>query len=76
MVDSVSKQPGNYRLIRLVGQGGFAEVYLGEQVYLNNQAAIKILSTHLAQEEVTRFLSETRTLVWSIPILCVSRTLG
>jgi serine/threonine protein kinase len=63
MADRVGQQLGNYRLMRLLGQGGFAEVYLGEQVYLNSQAAIKILYTHLAQEDAARFLSEARTLV-------------
>src|SRR5215472_179238 len=62
MADRVGQQLGNYRLIRLLGQGGFAQVYLGEQVYLNNHAAIKILSTHLAQEDMALFLSEARTL--------------
>ena len=32
---------GNYRLTRLLDKGGFAEVYLGEHVYLNTQAAIQ-----------------------------------
>ena len=39
------EQPGNYRLVRLLGSGGFADVYLGEHVYLNTQAAIKVLQT-------------------------------
>jgi eukaryotic-like serine/threonine-protein kinase len=34
---------GNYRLGRLLGRGGFAEVYLGHHLCLQRAAAIKIL---------------------------------
>ena len=60
MTGLVGQQLGNYRLLRLLGTGGFAEVYLGEHVYLNTQAAIKVLQTRLAQEERERFLHEAR----------------
>ena len=36
------QQLGNYRLVRLLGQGGFADVYLGEHIYLGTSAAIKV----------------------------------
>ena len=39
------QQLGNYRLIHLLGQGGFADVYLGEHIYLDTPAAIKVLHT-------------------------------
>jgi len=61
MNDYVGKQLGNYRLIRILGQGGFADVYLGEHVYLKTLAAIKILQTRLAQDDLEVFLKEART---------------
>lgn len=54
------KQCGNYRLLSLLGRGGFSEVYLGEHIYLKTQAAIKILTLPLEQEERAHFLSEAR----------------
>ena len=53
---------GNYRLIRLLGHGGFASVYLGEHQYLKRMAAIKILHTILTEEEKNHFLTEARLL--------------
>lgn len=63
MSDRVGQQLGNYRLIRLLGYGGFAEVYLGEHVYLKNFAAIKILYTRLSKNDLESFLVEGRMLV-------------
>ena len=51
---------GNYRLHRLLGKGSFAEVYLGEHLYLRTSAAIKILHTSLNEQEEQLFLSEAR----------------
>ena len=61
MADRVGQQLGNYRLIRLLGQGGFAEVYLGEHIYLDTPAAIKVLHAQLASEDVEQFHTEART---------------
>jgi len=44
----------------LLGQGGFADVYLGEHVYLGTFAAIKVLQVHLGNEERQNFLDEAR----------------
>src|SRR6266581_2795410 len=53
---------GNYRLHRLLGKGSFAEVYLGEHLYLRNYAAIKILHTSLNEKDEQSFLSEAQTI--------------
>ena len=51
MIDRVGHQLGNYRLIRLLGRGGFADIYLGEHVYLKSLAALKVLRLSLSEEE-------------------------
>jgi serine/threonine protein kinase len=43
MADRMGQQLGNYRLIRQLGKGGVAVVYLGEHVHLKTKAAIKVL---------------------------------
>lgn len=60
--DRVGQQLGNYRLLRFLGQGGFAEVYLGQHVFLQTQAAIKILRALLTRDEQEGFLQEARTI--------------
>src|SRR5215469_4559009 len=63
MTNRVGSQVGNYRLISLLGQGGFAEVYLGEHIYLRSKAAIKLLNTQLSEMNKEHFLEEARYLV-------------
>jgi len=53
---------GRYRLLGLLGSGEYAQVYLGEHVYLKTQAAIKVLHTQLAGDELESFLTEARAL--------------
>src|SRR5207244_5426759 len=62
MAERVGQHLGNYRLVSLLGEGGFAEVYLGEHVYLGTQAAIKILHTQLTSNELEQFRLEARTI--------------
>jgi predicted ATPase/tRNA A-37 threonylcarbamoyl transferase component Bud32 len=62
MADRVGEYLGNYRLIQLVGQGAFATVYLGKHLHLDTQAAIKVLHTHLTDEDSKRFRDEARTI--------------
>ncbi len=60
MADRVGQQIGNYRLVKLLGKGGFAEVYLGQHVRLaSKQAAIKIL--HLFDVDARKFQEEAET---------------
>ncbi len=62
MQNRVGQQFGNYRLLRLLGKGGFAEVYLGEHVYMQSKAAVKVLYGPLTVSDAQSFLQEARTL--------------
>ena len=62
MADRLGQQLGNYRLVSLLGQGGYAEVYLGQHVRLNQQAAIKVLHAHLTEQEAEHFQQEAQTI--------------
>ena len=63
MAQRVGEQLGNYQLIKLVGEDGFAENYLGEHYKSRALAVIKVLNTQLADGEAERFLSEASPLV-------------
>jgi eukaryotic-like serine/threonine-protein kinase len=56
----IGKQLGNYQIVRLLGKGGFAQVYLGEHLYLKTTAAIKVLLRNLAENDLQDFLNEAR----------------
>jgi predicted ATPase/DNA-binding NarL/FixJ family response regulator/tRNA A-37 threonylcarbamoyl transferase component Bud32 len=60
--DRVGQRLGNYRLTRWLGKGAFADVYLGEHIYLNNQVAIKVLHTQVDTHATKDFLTEARHL--------------
>lgn len=62
MSDHIGNQLGSYKLMRLLGEGGFAEVYLGEHIFLKTPAAIKVLHTKMASEDIDSFLVEARTI--------------
>jgi len=63
MSDRSGQKLGNYLLQRRLGQGGFAEVYLGEHVHLKTLAAIKVLhQVQLASDEEQKFQREARTI--------------
>lgn len=53
---------GNYQLVQLLGQGSFAQVYLGKHVHLGMHAAIKILHTHITGTALHLFHQEAQTI--------------
>lgn len=54
---------GNYRFVRLIGHGGFADVYLGEHLYLKTPVAIKLLQAKLVHKNIRNdFLQEAQTI--------------
>lgn len=59
--DRVGQQLGNYRLTHLLGEGGFGDVYLGQHIYLNTQAAIKVLLEQMTAQDFQSFLKEAQT---------------
>jgi eukaryotic-like serine/threonine-protein kinase len=59
-VDLTGRQLGDYQLLRRLGRGGMADVYLAEQQSLSRQVAFKVLKSALASDEsyVRRFRQE------------------
>jgi serine/threonine-protein kinase len=60
--DLSGRQLAGYRLLRRLGRGAMAEVYLADQISLARQVAIKVLRTNLATDAtyVERFHREAR----------------
>lgn len=53
---------GNYRVLKQLGTGAFADVYLAEHVYLNMRVAVKVLRARSDALATTAFLTEARHL--------------
>jgi serine/threonine protein kinase/DNA polymerase III delta prime subunit len=62
MAERVGQILGNYQLLRLLGRGAFAEVYLAEHRYLEVPAAIKVLHVRMEPDTQKQFLREARTI--------------
>ncbi|HEY0756751.1 MAG TPA: serine/threonine-protein kinase [Ktedonobacteraceae bacterium] len=62
MMERNGQQLGNYRLVKRLGRGGAAEVYLGEHIFLNTQAALKLLQAPQPEQDTPGFLREARTI--------------
>src|SRR5258708_18383065 len=63
MIDRVGQKVGKDCLVRVVGRGGFVDVYLGEHIYLKSQAALKVMRMSLTGEERAAFIKEAQTLM-------------
>lgn len=63
MTDLTGTQLNDYRVLRRLGRGAMAEVYLAEQQSLARQVALKVLSSELAAQSsyVERFKQEARS---------------
>lgn len=61
--DLTGRQLGDYLLLRRLGQGGMAEVYLAEQLSLCRRVAFKVLRSNLALDAnyIRRFRVEAQT---------------
>nr|MBA2681699.1 protein kinase [Ktedonobacteraceae bacterium] len=62
MSDLVGQRLGHYHLLRHIGEGSFADVYLGEHQYLEMPAAIKVLRMHMKLSAQEAFRREARTI--------------
>jgi tetratricopeptide (TPR) repeat protein/tRNA A-37 threonylcarbamoyl transferase component Bud32 len=76
MADRSGQRLDKYQLIRLLGQGAFGQVYLGENVFRKTQVAVKVLQTQLTSEELHAFLNEARIFSLEHPNIVRVRDFG
>jgi serine/threonine protein kinase len=62
MADRIGQHLGNYHLLRALGYGAFATVYLGKHQYLERLAAIKVLRVRMEPITHESFRREARTI--------------
>ncbi|MDB6163737.1 MAG: hypothetical protein JWL98_1169 [Xanthomonadaceae bacterium] len=63
-IDAAMPDIAGYRLSRVIGNGGMSTVYLGEQMSLEREVAIKVMLPEALADEVSRrrFENEARTI--------------
>ena len=72
MADFSGRTIDNYLLLRRLGGGGFGDVYLAEHIHRKTLFAMKILRSHLGQENLQAFINEARVFRLVHPnIMCV-----
>ena len=62
MADRLGQQLGNYRLVSLLGQGGYAEVYLGQHVRLQPASGHQGAACPSERAEAEHFQQEAETI--------------
>ena len=62
MLFETNKIIRDYKIIKLIGQGGMGEVYLAEDIMLGKKIALKVLSQELSRNQnlINRFISEAK----------------
>ena len=60
--DLTGRELGDYQILRRLGRGGMADVYLAKQISLDRNVALKVLKPELAKDEsyVQRFRQEAQ----------------
>src|SRR5512146_2728868 len=56
----VGQTLGSYRIVSEIGKGGMGVVYLAEHALLGRKAAVKLLRSDVAGEQVERFFNEAK----------------
>lgn len=75
-VNRIGMRLGTYHLLRVLGEGGYAQVYLAAHVALGTPAAIKGLRTRMPTSDVEELRTETRTRArLAHPHICASLNL-
>src|SRR5260370_35317376 len=62
MAIQVGMTLGNYKLIRQLASGGFGDVYLGENITIGTQVAIKVLHGNFSPQAIQDFKNEALTI--------------
>lgn len=64
----IGRQLGNFRIDRLLGEGGMARVYYGWDVSLDRPVAVKVVDARAGAQKARRFIQEARTIArWRHP---------